>query len=71
MKTLKLNKDCKGYYSNQAGAIRISVSEFNGEWTGVIENQDATEDKDFTLYKIHTNTKKEAVQALTNYLINQ
>lgn len=68
MKTLVLKKECQGYYSNQIGSIRIAVSEYQGNWTGVIENLDNL--NEFCVYSCHGKTKKEVVDLLTRFIIN-
>ena len=69
MKTLVLKKECEGYYSNQIGSIRISVSNYKGFWTGAIENLDASNDE-FLVCSCHGQTKKEVVEELTKFIIN-
>lgn len=69
MKTLILKKESKGYYSNQIGNIRISVSECFGSWTGAVENLDANCDE-FAVYTCYGKTKKEVTNQLINFIIN-
>ena len=67
MSTLILKKQCKGYYSNKVDNIKIVVSEFEGNWTGVITNEEAINDEEFLIYKCFSKTKKDVI----NYLINK
>jgi hypothetical protein len=67
MSTLILKKQCKGYYSNKVDNIKIVVSEFEGNWTGVITNEKAINDEEFLIYKCFSKTKKDVI----NYLINK
>lgn len=64
METLKLKKECQGYYSNRVDNIKIVVSEFNGSWTGSITNEDAMGEEKYLLYRCYSNLKKDVVSDL-------
>lgn len=68
MTTLNLNKKSKGYYSKTVNNIEISVSKYENTWTGQIVNLEAYED-DFIIYEVFTETKKESIKLLTNFLL--
>ena len=68
METLILKKECKGYYSNMIDNIKISVSEYNGEWTGLITNENEIEDNKYILYKTYSNLKKQVINDLVKFL---
>jgi len=72
MKTLILKKECKGYYTNQIGNIRISVSGgkmFSTDWQGLIENLDES-NEEFIIYKCSSKTKSEVINQLVEYILN-
>jgi len=69
MKTLKLNKKSKGYYTNQVDNIEVVVSEFKGNWTGEILDWNKSNDE-FIVYKTFASTKKIVVNQLTQYFLN-
>jgi hypothetical protein len=68
MKTLKLNKKSKGYYTNKVDSIEVIVSEFNGNWTGEIVDWNKSNDE-FILHKTFASTKKIVVKELTKYFL--
>jgi hypothetical protein len=68
MTTLILKKESKGYYTNQIKNIKIAVSEFNNQWTGVVTNENEIEDNKFLLFKCFAQTKKDVVNQMVNYL---
>jgi hypothetical protein len=64
MTTLILKKESQGYYSNRVNNIKIVVSEFNSNWTGIISNEDETDDAKYIIYKCFSNTKKQVIKSL-------
>ena len=68
MKTLKLNKKSKGYYTNKVDSIEVIVSEFKGNWTGEIVDWNNS-NQDFILYTTFASTKKIVVNELTKYFL--
>ena len=69
MKTLKLNKQSKGYYTNKIDNIEVIISEFQGNWTGQILDWNKSDDE-FIIYKTFASTKKIVANQLTQYFIN-
>ena len=72
MKTLVLKRKYIGYYVNQVGNIAIAVcqSDISKEWQGTITNEKEIEDDKFLLYKCFGTTKKEVVEQMVRYFLN-
>ena len=67
MTTLVLKRESKGRYTNQVNDIRIVVSEWMGEWSGVITNESKTTEG-YELYTTYGHTKKSVINQLINYI---
>jgi len=70
MTTLKLNRECKGYYSNKIDNIKIVVSQFNDLWTGVIQDEKETDCNKWIVYKCYSETKKDCIKQLVQFIKN-
>lgn len=68
MKTLILKRQFEGYYFNQVNNIRIVVSKFNSEWSGIITDE-SKNSEDYELFKCYGKTKKDVVNILVKQLI--
>lgn len=67
---LILNRIYKGYYKNQVGSVEVSVSEHEGNWTGLVLDWNKSDDE-FIVYKTFASTKKVVVNQLTQYFLNK
>lgn len=68
MTTLILNRKHKGYYTNRVENIEITVSEFNGSWTGVITDESKIEESEYILFNTYASSKKEVVNQIVRHL---
>ena len=57
MTTLKLNKENKGYYTNQYGSIKLIISEWNSEWSGIITDESKTLNEEYSIFECYGKTK--------------
>jgi hypothetical protein len=57
MTTLKLNKENKGYYTNQYGSIKLTISEWNGQWSGIITDESKTLNEEYSIFECYGKTK--------------
>jgi hypothetical protein len=67
---IKLNRECKGYYSNKIDNIKIVVCQFNDLWTGVISNELETDCNKYIIYKCYSETKKGCINQLVKFIQN-
>lgn len=77
MKTLKLNKKSKGYYSNRIGNIEIVVSNSliscglgSNEWEGVISDWSKSDDE-FIVFRAFAETKRDIYNIIVNELLSK